>query len=155
MNKHGNRKKIVLGLALVGAVALAGIQTAGAGPWGGGPCNGNGNPGYGCNAGQLNQASQEARNKFMNDTVQIRKDLATRWAEKRALMTSGSPDAKRVARLTGEIFDLREQLRSKADENGIQNVGFMGGMGNGHVPGMGRGHGRGCNGNGGYFQGRL
>jgi zinc resistance-associated protein len=164
MKKHDNRKKIVLGLALIGAVALVGIQTAGAGPRGGnfygmgGPQGPGYCTGYGYNNQQLSQESQKARDTFMKDTVALRKDMATRMAEKRALMISENPDAARVAQLTSEIFDIREQLRTKADESGLTNVGLMGmGMGSGRGPGMGmgRGHGRGCNGHGGYFQGQL
>ncbi len=164
MKMNGNKKKIILGLALIGAVALAGMQTAGAGPRGGGSyglggpqcedCGGYGAYGYGRQP--LTEESQKAQDKFMTDTVQLRKDMATKRAEKKALMISDNPDAKRVAQLTSEIFDINEQLRSKVEESGIENAGFRG-MGYGRGPGMGygRGSGRGCNGPGGYNQKQL
>ena len=159
-----NKKKIIVGLAIVGAIALAGLQTAGAGPRGGGPYGWGGGPqcndcgkGYGYGnqgAQQLDEETVKAQEKFMNDTVQLRKDMAIKKAEKRALMISDNPDSKRVSQLTGELFDLREQLHSKAEESGLEN-----GMGFGRGPGMGygKGAGRGCNGPGpgGFHQNRL
>lgn len=104
----------------------------------------------------MSEESQKTRADFMNDTVQLRKDMATRMAEKRALMISDNPDAKRVAQLTSETFDIREQLRTKAAESGLKNVGYMGmGIESGHGHGRGMSRGRGCNGNGGNFQNQL
>ena len=162
MKQKRNKKKIILGLALIGAVAIAGIQSAGASPrgggaygWGNSECDGNcGGPGYGRQ--QLSEESLKARDKFMNDTVQLRKEMITKKAEKRALMIGDNPDAKRVSQLTGEIFDIREQLKTKAEENGIENIGFKG-IGDERGQGMRRGQrqGRGCNGPGGYSQNQL
>ena len=161
MKQYSNKKKIILGLSLIGALAFAGIQTAGAAPRGGGQ-PGWGGPqygncgGYGYGRQPLSEESQTADKKFRNDTVELRKEMATKRAEQHAHMISDNPDAKRVAQLTGEIFDLREQLKSKAEESGLDNVGFRG-MGDGRGPGkeFGRGHGRGCNGPRGYFPNQL
>ncbi|MDH3329508.1 MAG: periplasmic heavy metal sensor [Desulfobulbaceae bacterium] len=150
MNKADNNK-IILGIALVGAVALTGLQTAAAGP-GGGPGGLNVPPcgdcaGYGYGRQQLSDDTQKARDKFLDETTQIRKELTVKRAEKRALMNSENPDAKRVAQLTSELFDLREQMRSKAQELGLNDEEFMGRE-------YGRGYGRRCNGPGpgAYFQ---
>ena len=44
-------------------------------------------------------------------------------------MLNENPDAKRVAQLTGEIFDLREQMHTKAQEKGINKIGYGRGTG--------------------------
>lgn len=152
MNKAGNTKKFILGIALVGTVALTGLQTAAAGPRGGGPY-GWGGPscedcaGYGYGRQQLSEETRKTHDKFLGETVQLRKELAVKRAEKRALMTSENPDSKRVAQLTGELFDLREQMKSKAQELGLSGEEFIG-------RGYDRGYGRRCNGPGpgAYFQ---
>ncbi|GAB4338455.1 MAG: hypothetical protein Kow0089_10450 [Desulfobulbaceae bacterium] len=144
---HTRRNRILLSAVLVGAITLAGLQSAGAGPWQGKPgrwagpgcgeCAGPGYPGQ-----QLSEQTIEARNVFLAETAELRKAMAVKRAEKRALMLSDNPDSKRVAELTGEIFDLREQLQDKAREKGLTDMG------------IGRGAGRGCNGPRG-FAGRL
>ncbi len=80
----------------------------------------------------------QKHNKFMQDTVDLRKQLAVKQAEKRSLMRSAQPDSARVGQLTGEVFDIREQLRAKAQAEGLP-MGMMGGFGGGK--GMGRGGG--------------
>ena len=72
-------------------------------------------------------------------------------------MISDNPDAQRVSQLTGELFDLQEKLRTKAEESGLENTNFRGkGFGGGPGAGYG-GRGRGCNGpgQGGYYRDRL
>jgi zinc resistance-associated protein len=150
MKPNNTKKKIVLGIVLVSAITVAGLQSAGAGPWGGGPdkwggphcgeCDGSGYRGQ----QQLDDKSIEARDAFLSETVALRKEIATKKAEKQALMLGDNPDAKRVAQLTGELFDLREQLQKKAQEKGLGDDGF------------GRGLSRGCGGPGPRgFQDRL
>ena len=72
----------------------------------------------------MDEKSTEAYDTFRSETVELRKGIATKKAEKKALMLNDNPDAKRVAELTGELFDLREQLHSKAQEKGLRNVGY-------------------------------
>ena len=150
MKPNNAKKKIVLGIVLVSAIAVAGLQNAGAGPWGGGPnkwggpqcgeCDGSGYRGQ----QQLDEKSIEARDAFLSETIELRKGIATRKAEKQALMRGENPDAKRVAQLTGELFDMREQLKNLAQEKGLEDVGFN------------RGSRRGCGGPGPRgFQGQL
>lgn len=135
------KRHIFLGVVLVSAIALAGLQSASAGPWGGGPkwggpqcgeCDGSGYQ----RQQLLDEKTTEARNAFLNETVELRKELTVKRAEKRAHMLGDNPDSKRVAELTGQIFDLREKLQSKAQEKGIEKTGY------------GRGPGRGCGGPG-------
>ena len=76
------------------------------------------------------------REAFMNETVELRKAMTVKKAELRAIMNNDNPDPKRVAELTGEVFDLREQLHNKAQEKGLDKIGF------------GRGPGCGCSGPG-------
>lgn len=138
-------RKAILGAVLVGALALAGMDSAGARPWGGGPgwspaCDN-------CPAGlQTRQADEKtiaARNKFLSETVAVRREMTVKRAEQEALLQSENPDAKRIAQLTGEIFDLREQLLTKAKEYGLDGPGFGGChcLGAGMDPGPGPGAG--------------
>lgn len=142
MKQNNVKKKIVLGIILVSAIAVAGLQNAGAGQWGGGPNKWGGSQCGECDGSrysgqqQLDDKSIEARDAFLSETVELRKGIATKKAEKIAIMRGENPDAKRVAQLTGEMFDLREQLQSKAQEKGLKDAGF------------GRGQGRGCDGPG-------
>ena len=130
MKPNNTKKKIVLGIVLVSAISVAGLQSAGAGPWGGGPnkwggprcgeCDGSGYWGQ----QQLDDKSIESRDAFLSETAALRKEIAVRKAEKRAIMLGDNPDAKRVAQLTGELFDLQEQLQSKAQEKGLRDAAF-------------------------------
>lgn len=142
MTPNNTGKKIVLGIVLVSAFTVADMQSADAGPWGGGPnewgrsqcgeCDG---PGY-RGQQQLDDKSIAARDAFLNETVALRKEITIKKAEKRALMHGDNPDAKRVAQLTGELFDLREQLQDKAQEKGLSKTDFGRGLGRG-CPGPG------------------
>lgn len=93
-------------------------------------------------------AMQQKHAKFLQDTKELRKQLAVKQTAKRTLMRSAQPDSAQAQQLTGEIFDLREQLRAKAQAEGLP----MGMMGRGFHggPGMGRGDGNWgpCNGMG-------
>ncbi len=139
-------KKTWLAIVAAVAVGLAGYQIAGADPgWGDGMMG----PGYGygyCQnyyGGPGGQGPDEEtiakRNKFFEETVDLRKQLAVKRAEREALMSQDNPDEKKVAALTGEVFDLRNQLRKKAIESGIR-----GGFGHDFCdgPGVGHRHGR-------------
>jgi hypothetical protein len=53
---------------------------------------------------------------FMDDTVQLRSDLAAKQAEYNALMVQKNPDPKRAAQLSREVSSLNEQIRTKARE---------------------------------------
>ena len=129
------KKKIVLAAILASSIFTAGL-TAYAGPWGGGP-NSWGGPGscgqcdgFGPQAGyQMDAKTDESRSAFLNETTELRKSIAVKKAEKRALMLNDNPDPKRVAELTGEIFDLKEQLQSKAGEKGLDKRDFRRGPG--------------------------
>lgn len=148
-----SKNKFILGVVLTGAIVLTGLQTAGARPlnggsnrWGASPGDGCGACGYGSSSGQvLDEKSVEARDAFRAETAALRKEIVIRRAEKIALMKNDNPDAKRISQLTGELFDLREQLSVKAKESGIRDIELRR-----------SGFGPGCNGPGtGRFQKRL
>lgn len=135
-------KQIILGAVLVGALALTTMQPADARPRGGGPGWGPTSDDYGhghCyQARQLDEKTIAARDKFLSETVALRKEMAIKRAEQEALMNSENPDAKRIAQLTGEIFDLREQLQTKAAASGLEVPGMKGlGCGGCGGPGFG------------------
>lgn len=98
---------------------------------------------------QLDPATQKAHEKFLNDTVGIRKEITEKHAVMRALMNANTPDTTKISQMAGELFELREKLRVKAQEAGLP-MGMMMGMGNnmdsmpcqGMGMGMGMGGGR-------------
>ncbi len=114
-------------------------------------------PGYhkammGC--AQMDEKTRAAREKFLDQTVDLRKKMVENRARMRALMNTENPDPQHVAKLAGEIFDLREQLRVKARKNGLQGLGPMAMMG----PGCGCGGPMGMGATGGHhmmMKGRM
>jgi hypothetical protein len=61
---------------------------------------------------------------FMAETKDLRKQVFVKLAEERALLHSKTPDAQAVAKVSGELFDLRTTLREKAEAAGIER-GFF------------------------------
>lgn len=68
---------------------------------------------------QMATEMQKLHDKFLSDTVAIRKELAEKNAVLRALMHAGTPDTVKASQVAGEIFELREKLRAKAQEAGL------------------------------------
>ncbi len=130
-------KKMIATVALASTIALFGIQQAGA-QMGMGAGNG---PGDCWKANQQNvqvmdEETKKSRDAFMDASVDLRRDMATKRAEMRALMHGDNPDEKKAGNLAGEMFDLRGRLLAKAEE-----TGWKGGLG------LGAGQGRnGCGG---------
>jgi Spy/CpxP family protein refolding chaperone len=92
---------------------------------------------------QLDPAVQEKLDKFFADTQELRKQIAMKQAEKMALLRSDNPDSAAASKITGELFDLRNAMRTQAIEAGVdQYVGPRGMMGGGY----GRGFGINCGG---------
>lgn len=109
---------ILMGLAVVGLIA----GVAFAGPWGGargGYHNGYGAGGhagpcyYGGNAGPEHQA-------FLEETADLRSELAGKRGAYHALMSRENPDAKQAATLQQEMLKIREQIRAKAQTHDLQ-----------------------------------
>jgi Spy/CpxP family protein refolding chaperone len=112
-------KRFLLIAALVGVVSFAGLSMVNAhGNYGFGPGKGYGNcEGYGSfNSSFYDDADKEKVNTFREETKETRKQIAIKKSERRALMNQDNPDEKRVARLTGEIYDLKNLLEEKAKE---------------------------------------
>ena len=139
-------KKALIITALISTVAITAVQTASARPG-----NGYGRnldcPGWGQTA-QLDQATLDKIETFRNDNQGLRKQIVEKRAEKRALMRADNPDATQAAKVSGELFDLRQQLRDKAEAAGLSGyMAFGEGRGYGYASGKGRHHG-GWHGNG-------
>ncbi len=73
---------------------------------------------------QMDKATKAKYEAFMEDTKLLRKSMVEKRAEKNALMKADNPDAKRVAVLAGELFDLRYEMQLKARAAGLTQ--FMG-----------------------------
>lgn len=61
---------------------------------------------------------------FMAETKDLRKQVFVKRAEERALLHSRTPDAQAVAKVSGELFDLRNSLSEKAKAAGIERGVF-------------------------------
>jgi len=132
-------KKTLLTLAAIATIGLAGYQMADARPWGGGPGCGMEpgsmmGPGYGQ---QLDEETLKAREKFFTETTELRKKMFSKRTELDAVLSGEKPDEKKAAKLSEELFDLRDQMHKKAQEAGIARGGFGPGYCNG--PGGGQG----------------
>lgn len=92
--------------------------------------------------GRLSEKDIQARQKFAADNTELRKKMMTKRAELEAVMAGNNPDEKKAAALSGELFDLREQIQQKAKEAGITMVcGSSCGMGAGSGKAGGKGGG--------------
>ena len=153
-------KKKIIALALITGRTMATVASA---DWG----RGRGHGGYGGCGGygdcpqmqgqmqgqmfqQLDQATKDKIKQFFKDTQPLHKEMAMKRAEKQALMQSEDPDPQAVAKVTGELFDLRTTMQEKAEQAGVDqyvgpgHMGGMGGMGRGGCgPGFGKGQGGG------------
>jgi len=112
-------KKFLVTGALVGVLSFAGFSMVGAhGNYGHGPGKGYGNcDGYAtCNNWSNNEQDKQKADTFFEETKETRKQLVVKRSERRALMSQDNPDEKKVARLTGEVYDLQNLLAEKAKE---------------------------------------
>ncbi len=144
-------KKIIITVALIGFLGFFALQQAeaGRGRMGPGPyCPAWDGGGYGQFQDGVAQKDIDA---FQLATVELRKKLVMKHAEYDAVMNADSPDPAKAAAITGEIFQLRDQLQIKAKEAGLgagyglggYPCGWGGGRGYGRGPGWGRGYCRG------------
>jgi hypothetical protein len=109
-------KKLLMAVAVIGLLGFAGIQMASA----------HGGYGQGGGYGYCGQYDDEDNSKdntaweeFRTETNDIRRSIVVKRSELRALQNQDNPDAKRVAQLTGELFDLQNDLDKKAADKGI------------------------------------
>jgi len=125
-------KMVVLVLATV--LIAAGFQQALARGWGDGRGAGV-YQGMGCAgacSGQYQQLDEETQNKlqaFRLETLELRKQMAMKRAEKQALLRAQTPDFKAVAQVEGVLFELRHEMQQKALEAGVPMMMGMGRMG--------------------------
>lgn len=139
-------KNIALAAVLSSGIALAATQCAVAQDQAD-PQAPTKDPGY----RQLDPQMVKNSETFLAGTVEQRKQLAEKQAIMQALMAADSPDSAKAGQVAGELFDLREQLRVKAQEAGLPypmlGMGLgrgMGGMGCGFDAGQGPGDGKGA-----------
>ncbi|SHK80976.1 zinc resistance-associated protein [Desulfatibacillum alkenivorans DSM 16219] len=105
-------KKLATGVVTLVMVGLLAGSALAWECWGGGR-------GYGANYNNYNAESLESRNKFLSETADLRKDLAAKRTQLDAVMSSANPDAEAAGKISREIFDIKEQLRAKADAAGV------------------------------------
>lgn len=130
-------KKYLAAAALIGAIGFTGISMANArGNYGYGPGSGYGN----CNGGNYcdnwssSEKDEEKASAFFEETKELRREIVVKRSELDALMQQDNPDEKRVAQLTGDLYDLNSNMEEKADK------AFEGRAGNGYGPGPGFGN---------------
>ena len=128
-------KKTILILTAVAITGFSATQVL-AGRAHNGSMNGHG-MGYTQN---MTDEQVQARQAFMKDTTDLRVNLAAKKGEYRALMAGENPNPKEAGKLSGEIANLKNQLREKAVAAGVPFKGH--GMDMGHGKGMehGKGH---------------
>lgn len=127
-------KKIIVSSVLILGLVAAGAASANWHRGNGGGYNGS------CvySGGQQTSAvDQEKFIAFQKETTELRKQLSVKRAEERAMLNSDNPDSAAVAKLSGEIFDLQNSLREKAEAAGIDN-NFRGGRGGAKMMGGNR-----------------
>ncbi|RLB85618.1 MAG: hypothetical protein DRH24_01535 [Deltaproteobacteria bacterium] len=67
-----------------------------------------------------------AYRNFLNDTTNLRQELAAKRGEYNALMVQSNPDVNKASQLSKEIVRLHDQLRAKAQGAGLQRPGNYG-----------------------------
>jgi len=72
---------------------------------------------------QLDEKTIELRNKFHDETTDLRKKMITTRTELQAVMNSAPPDSKEAGRLAAELFDIKNQLHQKAEKIGFNTNG--------------------------------
>jgi zinc resistance-associated protein len=134
MNTITANKKIMLAAILTSGLTLAISQAAFSQPSQPEQVSPQAKPGDQRSQYQMNSEMQKKHDKFLNDTVTIRKEMAEKKAVMRAVLNAGTPDTLKASQLAGELFELREKLRAKAQETGLPLPMLM--MGHGNVDGM-------------------
>lgn len=117
-------------------------------------------PGYGGQSA-ITDLSREQRDeltalrqKFIDDTYEIRSAKFQKQQEMRLLMETSDPDRAKLSELSQDIADLQKQLRDKgidarlAAKKIAPELGFGAGFGHGRYRGFGRGGQGGCQGPG-------
>jgi len=114
-------------IAFVLSVALVGTATARGMGYGGGYYSYP--PGYAYQ--QLDKETQAKLQAFYNDTLDLRKQIMMKQAERQALIQTTNANPAAVSKVSGELFDLMAVMQDKAKAAGLET--YVGG------PGYGRG----------------
>jgi Spy/CpxP family protein refolding chaperone len=110
-------KKIVTIAAILSVIGFASYQAASAhGGYGPGYCGT-----YNSEARGYTEEDQAAFEKFRDDTTAIRKEIVVKRSELNAMLGKDNPDETKVAKLTGDLYDLEAELETKAEAAGIDN----------------------------------
>lgn len=130
---------ILLALALVAGLAAS----SWARPWGGGMGGG-----MGCGMmGAMNLTPDQAgklfdlKQKFMNDTANVRKQMMVKHAELAALWKAQTPDEKAIVAKQKELNDLKSQMQEKSVAFRLAARQIAPQLGQGFGGGWGRGMG--------------
>ncbi|HBH28643.1 MAG TPA: hypothetical protein DDX99_07330 [Desulfofustis sp.] len=121
------KKQLIITLLVIGLSGAGLSQAIARGNYGG-------QGGPGCM--QRDPAVVEKLDAFFQENAELRKQMAMKRTEYKAVMSADNPDPAVAAALAGELFDLRTDLRAKADEAGVAQ--YLPGPGGG---GFGRGKG--------------
>jgi Spy/CpxP family protein refolding chaperone len=123
-------KKLVTAAALIGVIGLAGIQIASAhGGYFGNNHDSRGS--YNTDDRTFTEKDAQAIEKFRADTNSVRKEIVVKRSELNALLRNDNPDERKVAKLTGDLYDLETELEAKAETTGIRSRSSYN-----HGPGM-------------------
>ncbi len=114
-------KGVVIGVAVAMGLLLTGVAYAW-GPWGG--CG----YGMGYGASYRGSANVQSMQRYQNDTLSLRDELMTKYAELQAEQSKPVPDTNRIATLRKEIVDLQTRIQDGADKYGVPDWGPMAGM---------------------------
>jgi hypothetical protein len=142
-------KKALVVTALISTIGLATIQIATAAP-GPGANRSLNHPGATQNT-QLDQETLDKIRTFHTENQALRKQIVEKQAAHRAVMQNTNPNATLAAKLSGELFDLRNTMHQKAKTAGLNGIMMenngRGGYGRGYGMnnGFDRGHGYGMN----------
>ena len=129
-------KKYLAAASLIGLIGFAGISMA----------NPQGNYGYGygncggpvyCDNWSYSENDDEKASAFFEETKELRKQIVVKRSELDALMKQDNPDEKKVAGITGELYDLQTQMHEQAGKTFEGRTGYGDGPGYGNC-GRGR-----------------
>ncbi len=122
--------KKYLAAALIGAIGFTGISMANS-PDNYGSGYGNCGGSRYCDNWSSSEKDNEKAAAFFGETKELRREIVVTRSELDALMQQDNPDEKKVAKLTGDLFDLQATMNEKADK------AFEGRAGGGPGPGYG------------------
>ena len=106
-------KKVLATAAILGVIGLAGTQVVSA--HSGYSSNYDYCGSYGTYDKAYTEKDTEAIEKFRAETNSARKEIVVKRSELNALLRNDNPDEKKVAKLTGDLYDLEAELEEKAE----------------------------------------